>query len=210
MVGAYTAIVTYHPRLSRAESTALCQNSVVKRNVVLLVSLAVIGFACRPAAAPVSVSNQPTSVVPAAQPSKPIGEMSWTDSNEKVQKVADFRGKVLILDFWATYCGPCREEIPHLNSLVAKYGESNLQIIGLNVGGAEDKPEIPKFTATTRIDYRIAFPEPDLTQYIFAERSDIPQTLVIGRNGQIVTKIIGFNAQIQRQLDAAVEQAVNN
>jgi thiol-disulfide isomerase/thioredoxin len=189
---------------------ALCQNRLVNRTAILLFFLVLIAQACRPAAAPVSVSNQPTSVVPAALPSKPVAEMSWTDSNEKVQKVADFRGKAMILDFWATYCGPCREEIPHLNSLLAKYGAENLQIVGLNVGGAEDKPQIPKFLAETKIDYLIAFPEPDLTQYIFAERSDIPQTLVIDRNGRIVTKIIGFNAQIQRQLDEAVERAVKN
>lgn len=134
--------------------------------------------------------------------------MSWTSADDKVQKLSDLNGKAVILDFWATYCGPCKQAIPHLNSLQAKYGAENLQIIGLNVGGAEDKPKIPAFVAETKIDYQIAFPDDDLTQFIFAETSTIPQAAIFDRKGRMVTKIVGFNAAIQKQLDEAVEQAV--
>jgi len=139
---------------------------------------------------------------------KAVSEMSWTDSNQAVQKLSDLRGKAVILDFWATYCPPCRDEIPHLNSLLAKYGADNLQIVGLNVGGEEDLPAIPKFLKTTKIDYPIAFPEDELTRFIFAERDDIPQTAVFDRKGTMITKIVGFSPTIQKQLDAAVEEAV--
>ncbi len=171
---------------------------------------------CRPAAAPIAVGNKavsvndrPTTNLP-AQTSKPFSDMSWTDQSERVHKVADFKGKALVLDFWATYCGPCREEIPHLNSLLAKYGPEKLHIVGLNVGGAEDFKEIPEFLKKTKIDYLIAAPEDSLSSFIFFERSDIPQTLVIDRSGNIVTKIIGFSPAIQKQLDAAVEKAVTS
>ena len=143
-------------------------------------------------------------------PSKPIGEMSWTDSNDRVQKVSDLKGKAVILDFWATYCEPCRREIPHLNSLIAKYGADNIQIVGLNSGGDEDRAEIPKFLASTKLDYPIAFPDNELSRFIFSERDDIPQTLVLDRSGKVVTKIIGFSPAIQIDLDAAVEQAVKS
>lgn len=136
--------------------------------------------------------------------------MSWTSADYKVQKLSDLNGKAVILDFWATYCGPCKRAIPHLNSLQAKYGAENLQIVGLNVGGAEDKPKIPAFVAETNIDYQIAFPDDDLTELIFAETSTIPQAAVFDRKGRMVTKIVGFNAEIQKQLDEAVEQAVRS
>ena len=135
-------------------------------------------------------------------------EMSWTDEGGRVQKLKDFGGKAVILDFWATYCGPCRQEIPHLNSLLAKYGEDKLVIFGLNVGGEEDRKKIPAFIKETRIDYQIAVPEDDLTQFIFEQSSSIPQTAVFDRKGRMVTKIIGFDATIQTQLDAAVELAL--
>jgi cytochrome c biogenesis protein CcmG/thiol:disulfide interchange protein DsbE len=139
---------------------------------------------------------------------KPISEMSWTDSEQHVQKLSDLTGKAVILDFWATYCPPCRKEIPHLNALLAKYGADNLHIVGLNVGGEEDMPAIPAFIKNTKIDYPIAFPEDELTQFIFATRDDIPQTAVFDRKGKMITKIVGFSPAIQKELDAAVEQAV--
>ena len=136
--------------------------------------------------------------------------MGWTDSDSRVQKLGDLAGKAVILDFWATYCPPCKEEIPHLNSLIAKYGADNLHIVGLNVGGAEDLPAIPAFVKNTRIDYPIAFPEDELTRFIFAERDDIPQTAVFDRKGKMIAKIVGFSPAIQKELDAAVEQALNS
>ena len=184
---------------------------------VLIAMLSISAFAalaCTPAAAPVEVSNKPSSVnerptmnAPLPQ-TKPLAEMSWTDQKDVVQKVGDLKGKAVILDFWATWCGPCRQEIPHLNSLIAKYGADNLQIIGVNVGGEEDYPEIPKFVAETRIDYPIAFPEPALANYIFAQQDDIPQTLIIDRVGNVVTKLVGFDTRTQIRLDAAVERAL--
>jgi cytochrome c biogenesis protein CcmG/thiol:disulfide interchange protein DsbE len=176
---------------------------------------ALIASGCRPAAAPIAVGNKPVSIndrpttnLPMA-PTKPLTEMSWTDPNDRVHKISDMKGKAVILDFWATYCAPCREAIPHLNSLVAKYGEENLLIVGLNVGGEEDRLKIPQFTATTRIDYPIAYPEDALTNFIFAERSEIPQTAIFNRNGEMIAKLVGYNETIKKELDAAVEKALS-
>lgn len=181
-----------------------------------------IVIACRPAAAPVSVSNKPISIndVPTTNqpmpPSKPLEEMIWTKFDSKtnedgaVQKLKDLRGKVVILDFWATYCPPCLEEIPHLRELQAKYGKENLEIIGLHVGGEEDRPRVPDFAERLKIDYPLATPENELTRFIFAERSDIPQTAIFDRNGKMVKKLIGFNEQVKKELDAAVEQTINS
>ena len=184
-------------------------------SVFLAVSLAL--SSCRPAAAPVAVSNQPVSINDRATgikptrsaPTKPIGEMSWTDDKGGLHQVSELKGKAVILDFWATYCPPCREEIPHLNGLLAKHGADNLTIIGMNVGGEEDPPEkIAAFTKQTKVDYPIAHPDDALVNYVFAERDDIPQTIVIDRNGHVVDKFVGYSASIQTDIDVAVAKAV--
>ncbi|MFL6375050.1 MAG: TlpA family protein disulfide reductase [Pyrinomonadaceae bacterium] len=180
------------------------------------IAVLLVGSSCRPAAAPVAVSNRPVSIndratgnAPPAAPLKPIGEMTWTDEKGGLHKVSELKGKAVILDFWATFCPPCREEIPHLNSLLAKHGADNLTIVGMNVGGDEDDAAtIAKFVKQTKLDYPIAHPDDALVNYVFAERDDIPQTLVLDRDGQVVNKFVGYSTYIQIDIDDAVEKAL--
>lgn len=172
-------------------------------------------LSCNRAAAPISVSNTPVSDS-RLPPSKPIEQMTWTKIDMQtnldggINKLADLQGKVVILDFWATYCPPCIEEIPHLKSLQEKYGKDNLVVIGLNVGGPEDRPKIPAFSEKLKIDYPIATPEDELTSFIFGDRSDIPQTAVFDRQGKLVEKFIGFSPTIKDKMDAAIEKTINS
>lgn len=142
-------------------------------------------------------------------PAKPLGEMTWTSADGKQTQFADLRGKAVILDFWATYCPPCVDEIPHLNELQAKYGADKLQVVGLNVGGPEDRPKIPAFAKQLKISYPIAFPEDALLSFVTGDDDRIPQTAVYDRDGKLVLKIIGFDDSIRRDLDAAVQTAIS-
>ena len=183
------------------------------RPLTLLV-ICLILAGCRPAAAPVSVGNKPVSIngvqAPDAQsqPLKPVVEMSWTGFEGNVQKLKDLNGKVVVLDFWATYCKPCIEEIPHLMELQARYGESDLRVIGLHVGGDEDRPKVPEFVERLKITYPLGYPEDSLTAYIFGQQTAIPQTAVFDRSGKLVKKITGFDQQIKVELDEAVAAAI--
>lgn len=206
---------TFSDRLS-------CNIFVMKPHAFLILALGAIVLAgCRPAAAPIAISNRPVSVndVPLTSqqlpPSKPVEDMTWavldyqTNLEGQVKTLKDFRGRVVILDFWATYCPPCIEEIPHLKELQKKYGADNLEIVGLHVGGAEDRPRVPAFANRLKIDYTVAIPEDELVRFIFGNKDDIPQTAVFGRDGKMLTKIIGFDDRIRKELDAVVEQAIN-
>ena len=179
------------------------------RSALFITVASLVLFGCRPSAAPVSVSNRPVSInnVPTngsqSLPLKPLPEMSWTSFDGKVQKLKDFEGKVVLLDFWATYCPPCIEEIPHLMELQAKYGD-DLRVLGLHVGGDEDRPKIPEFVERLKISYPLAFPEDALTAYVFNRESAIPQTAVFDRSGKMVKRITGFDRTIKGELDDAV------
>jgi thiol-disulfide isomerase/thioredoxin len=179
----------------------------------ILISIVVSG--CKPAAAPIAVGDKPVVVNGVqgkdvqSRPLKPPTEMSWTGFDGSVKKIKDYQGKVMILDFWATYCLPCIEEIPHLMELESKYGEQ-LEIIGLNVGGEEDKPKIPEFVERLKITYPLGHPEDALSAYVFGTDTAIPQTAIFDRNGKLVRKIVGFSDKIEAELDAAVESTVNS
>ena len=139
---------------------------------------------------------------------KPVPEMSWTDFEGNLKKLKDFQGKVVILDFWATYCPPCIEEIPHLKELQAKYGTDNLLVVGLHVGGTEDEPKVAEFVERLKITYPLGYPEEYLTSYIFGQDTAIPQTAIFDRKGRLIKKIVGFDPKIKIELDEIVEKAV--
>lgn len=185
----------------------------MKHFLLLILIFGLYVTACNRAAAPVSISTTPVSGNE-FPPTKPIEDMSWTkfdavtNIDGGINKLKDLQGKAVILDFWATYCPPCIEEIPHLKSLQAKYGKENLEIIGLHVGGEDDRPEVPAFAEKLKIDYPLATPEDELSRFIFGKETAIPQTAVFDRKGKLVEKFVGFSPQIKERMDAAVEKAV--
>ena len=120
----------------------------------------------------------------------------------------EYKGKVLVLDFWATYCPPCIEGIPHLKQLKEEHGD-DLEVIGLHVGGEEDRPKVPDFQKRLDIDYPIATPEDELTYLLLGNDSRIPQTVIFDRKGKQVKKFISFDKEIAKQMDKVVAETVN-
>ncbi len=183
-------------------------------SIILLMGLILVG--CRPSATPISIANKPIDSSRMKRtnlpmpPTKPVEELSWTlIDGAETQKISDYRGKVLILDFWATYCPPCIEEIPHLNGLKEKYGAEGLEIIGLNVGGDEDKPNIPAFRNRLNIDYPLAYPEDALTATLLNGDDRIPQTLIFNREGKMVAKFVSFDEKVGTEITKTITGLFN-
>lgn len=181
--------------------------------IFIAIFVTVFQFACTPAAAPVSIGNKPVSVngvrtnEARETAAVALGEMSWAGFEGGVTKLKDLQGKAVILDFWATNCPPCIEEIPHLLELKSIYGD-DLIIVGLHVGDDEDRAQVPAFVEKLKITYPLADPDTALKDFIFQTNSAIPQTAVFDRSGAMVRKIVGFNPEIKAELDRAVERAV--
>lgn len=182
---------------------------------IIFVCVLVFSTACRPAAAPVSISTRPISrnTMPRTNlpmpPSKPVEQLGWKLFDGNDEKLGDLTGKVLILDFWATYCPPCIKEIPHLKELQAKYGAKGFQVIGLHVGGDEDKPRIPEFVERLKIDYPLGYPEDELTYSLLGTDNRIPQTLIFDRKGKLVKHFVSYDEQIKKEIDETVESIIN-
>ena len=137
-----------------------------------------------------------------------IVNMGWELADGKRSVFSDHKGKVLILDFYATWCVPCRDSIPHLIGLQKQYEEQGLTVVGLNVGGPEDEQEVPKFAKQFGIQYTLAKPDEELASFLLADVDAIPQTFVFDRQGKLVERLIGFGKGSGKQLDAAVEAAL--
>ena len=134
---------------------------------------------------------------------------AWTQPDGRRASLEDLRGQVVILDFWATYCPPCREEIPHLVRLQRQFGPQGLKVIGLNVGGEKDIPKVPDFVKQYGIQYQLAEPDDETVRLFLAYDNNIPQTFVLDRQGKIVLHIVGYDRDAAAELDRAVTNALS-
>ncbi len=159
-------------------------------------------------------SGTPTlrSMPQTSLPMPPVGandaSVAWTLNDGRRARLADYRGQVVVLDFYATWCAPCREEIPHLASLQMRFGREGLQVIGLNVGGEEDRPKIPAFAEELGINYQLATPSQAAVDLFMGGDTTIPQTLIFSRTGELLRHFTGYDAQARRELETAIAEAI--
>lgn len=145
---------------------------------------------------------------PGGQPAASASAQSWTMLDGRRVRATEYKGKVLVLDFWATYCPPCREEVPHLVALQKRYGAQGLNVVGLNVGGDEDRPKVPGFVQEFKISYPLGYPDDALSATVFADTDAIPQTYVFDRNGRLVKRFVGYDSNAASALETAVQTAL--
>ncbi len=115
--------------------------------------------------------------------------------------LSQLKGKVVLLDFWATWCGPCKESIPYLIQLYKNYRESGFELVGMNIDKG-DREAIRRFVMSMDIPYPVvSAPEDVVRSY---RVTGIPATFLIDREGKIREKVVGFSSAIARQLNTKV------
>ena len=188
------------------------------RFLLALLSLIGLIFLASCNATDIRVSEKKTPVISApptntALPMPPletasINNIGWKLSDGTHNLFSEYKGKVLILDFYATWCNPCRKSVPHLIGLQDKYADQGLQVVGLNVGGAEDQGKVSDFAREFGIQYPLAIPDDELVSFLLSEDTGIPQTFIFNREGQLVEHVTGFGPSTGARIDSAVENAI--
>jgi len=139
---------------------------------------------------------------------KPAGRGGWTLDNNQRAQLADYKGKVVVLDFYATWCEPCRAETPRLVELQRQYAAQGLQVIGLNVGGADDREQVPAYAKEFGIQYPLAFPDDELADGYLADNQNIPQAFVFDRDGKMVKRFVGYSESGGQELERVVQSTL--
>lgn len=152
-----------------------------------------------------------SGATPSLSKSTPAPDFTLQSLDGKSMRLSDLRGKAVLLNFWATWCSPCKIEMPWFIELQKQYGSQGLQIVGVAMDDSS-KEDIAKFASDMGVNYPVLLGKEAVGE-AYGGVPALPETFFIGRDGKIVDKIIGLKgkAEIEDAIKKALDtQAVNS
>ena len=122
---------------------------------------------------------------------KPVPDLTLETMEGGSIDLADQEGRVLLVNFWATWCAPCREEIPDLNALQAELGGDGLRVIGIALD-RQGREKVEPFAEKLSIEYPIVIDAEGTAESEFGPIPGLPTTIVVGPDGQITKRVVGI------------------
>lgn len=120
--------------------------------------------------------------------------------------IARYHGQVVVVDFWASWCKPCRQSIPWLNEMRSRYGQKGLVIVGINVDA--NRADAQRFLVSTPIDFEIVFDTKGELAQRYALKG-MPSSLVFDRDGKLVATHLGFQEASKNAREAGLRQLID-
>ena len=153
----------------------------------------------------VGVHRARRSGTPRLMQSTVAPDFSLQSLDGKTMRLSDLRGKAVLLNFWATWCSPCKIEMPWFVELQKQYGPQGLQVVGVAMDDAS-KEDIAKFAKDMGVNYTILLGKESVGDQ-YGGVPALPETFFIGRDGKIVDKIIGLKGK--SEIEEAIQRALN-
>jgi len=122
-------------------------------------------------------------------------------------KLSSQKGKVVYLDYWASWCAPCRQSFPWMNDIQARFGDRGLQIIAVNL---DARPEdANKFLTQNNANFTIAYDPKGETPRLYGVKG-MPTSVLIGRDGKVLFQHVGFNQDNRAELEKKISEALED
>lgn len=136
-------------------------------------------------------------------------ELKLTDLSGSQQSLGSLKGRVVILNFWATYCIPCKSEMPDLAAIQNEYAALGVQVIGASTDDIADRQKVLQFVRETKINFPVWIGAGTADMLRFGLGSALPGTVVIGKDGHIARVISGVvnQADLKKQIEAMLASA---
>jgi peroxiredoxin len=159
---------------------------------VIIRSIAVASVLC--AALSITGCSEYSRTVKAAvkdeKERKPAPDFTLKDADGKPVKLSDYRGKVVLLNFWATWCGPCKIEIPWFMDFEQQYKDKNFAVLGVSLDD-DGWESVKPYIAEKKINYRVVIGTEQVAQ-LYGEVDSLPTTFTIDREGRVAAVHIGL------------------
>jgi thiol-disulfide isomerase/thioredoxin len=120
-----------------------------------------------------------------------LDNLSWQDTQGKVQRLGDFKGKIVVLNFWATWCEGCRHEMPLLAKMQEKYADKGLVVLGGSVDDSTTQPKIRPFGEENKIPFPLLVGATTEQMQKLELGEAIPATVFIDTDGKVVARVLG-------------------
>jgi peroxiredoxin len=108
----------------------------------------------------------------------------------KPVRLSDLRGRPVILDFWATWCGPCKSSMPHLSAMQSRFRDQGLVVLGLSMDD-EDPQVVKRFADRLGLTFAVAVADDHMLD-VYGPIRALPTTVYISRKGEIVRRVVGY------------------
>jgi thiol-disulfide isomerase/thioredoxin len=161
------------------------QNPMLKVTLGILLTV-LVGCSQHPASVAESKSASNAGQIGSRLPDFLVRDLSGHELSS-----ADLKGKVVLVDFWATWCQPCKKEMPGYQKLLDQYGPRGFAVVGFKATMMMDTEDPLRFAQEVGVRYPLAIATPGITER-FGGLLGLPTTLIFGREGVLRQKIIGF------------------
>ena len=144
----------------------------------------------------------------AEPPSRAPDFLIYGENIAEPTMLSEYRGRVVYVDFWASWCAPCRQSFPWMNEMHARYGDDGLVVVGVNLD--ESRAAAQRFLRQVPAEFPIVYnPEGTLAEKYVVEA--MPTSYLVGPNGRVLHRELGFRLgekeQMERRIEAALERA---
>jgi peroxiredoxin len=157
-----------------------------------------------------SACSETSSASPGVTPSTTGTAPDFTarDVGGKTFRLSDHAGQVILLDFWATFCEPCKAEFPHLRGIYDKRRAQGLVVVGVSMDGPETVADVTSFVKRFEINFPVVTDEDSHIASLYNPKKSMPLSVLLDRSGRIVAVREGYNPGEEALLAADIDKAL--